>query len=247
MPVPIYLIRRRHARLTREIWVAGDGACTVLVARRPPHVPGSRLCPAPRDHAVPRRATARSHVTVSTVGASPARVRQLADEAPTVRLALSLHAAKQGLRASLMPAARATPLDELVGALDYHASATGAGLMVEYLLIAGVNDTPSDADALAAFCNDRAAAGGSGYCNLIPYNPTVAGDAFGYLSPTDDAVRAFHARLRDSHGISALVRWSSATGRDVAGACGQLVCGDARNRKVERKVRADAAAAAGRA
>ena len=34
---------------------------------------------------------------------------------------------------------------------------------------------------------------------------------------------AFHARLREEHGVNALVRWSSATGRDANGACGQLV------------------------
>ena len=118
--------------------------------------------------------------------------------------------------------------------------------MVEYLLIDAVNDRDSDADALAAFCAERAAAaapaaaggaagGGApalsrkearaaaGYVNLIPFNPTEAGALHGYATPSDAAVERFHARLRDEHGVNALVRWTSAVGRDANGACGQLV------------------------
>ena len=174
------------------------------------------------------------HVTVSTVGASPDRIRRLADVAPTVRLALSLHSATLPLRAQLIPSA--TTMPELTDALDYHARQTRCGLMVEYLLIAGVNDRDCDADALAAFCVQRHAVTASatpplsrkqaraaaGYVNLIPFNPTEAGDAHGYATPSNEAVEHFHARLRE-HGVNALVRWTSALGRDVNGACGQLV------------------------
>ena len=56
-------------------------------------------------------------------------------------------------------------MEELNPALDYHAQTTRCGLMVEYLLIADVNDRDSDADALAAFCRERnvaaVAAGGT--------------------------------------------------------------------------------------
>ena len=197
----------------------------------------------PPAHA-PRRPAQLSakHLTVSTVGASPERIRRLADEAPRVRLALSLHAATLPLRSQLIPSA--TGMAELTEALDYHAAATRCGLMVEYLLIAAVNDRPSDADALAAFCAERAAAAAAaaadaapgdaprsrkearaaaGYVNLIPFNPTDAGSLHGYETPSDAAVAAFHARLRDRHGVNALVRWTSAVGRDANGACGQLV------------------------
>ena len=57
--------------------------------------------------------------------------------------------------------------------------------------------------------------------NLIPYNPTSAGDVRGFEPPTEQRVASFHARLR-ARGLSALVRWTSASGRDVDGACGQL-------------------------
>ena len=182
------------------------------------------------------------HLTVSTVGASPERIRKLADTAPKVRLALSLHSAEQGLRTELIPSA--TSMADLCAALDYHAGTTRCGLMVEYLLIEGVNDRESDADALAKFCLERNAAaeaavldaasttgsssgGGkattAGYVNLIPFNPTSAGNLRGYQTPSDEAVERFHARLRDVHGVHALCRWKSASGRDASGACGQLV------------------------
>mmetsp|Transcript_23489 Transcript_23489/g.75930 ORF Transcript_23489/g.75930 Transcript_23489/m.75930 type:complete len:419 (+) Transcript_23489:85-1341(+) len=170
-------------------------------------------------------------ITVSTVGGSAGRIMRLADEAPRVRLALSLHAATQQLREELIPSARAVPLDALGEALDYHARETGAGACLEYLLIAGLNDQPDHADALAAFCRERK--GPAGFCNLIPYNPTSAGALHGYETPSDESVAAFHARLREVHGVHALVRWSSAAGRDAAGACGQLVVEGGRSKGEE--------------
>ena len=157
------------------------------------------------------------------------------------------HGASQPLREELIPSAASCKLPQLTDALDYHARVTRCGLMVEYLLIADVNDRLSDADELAAFCAAReaeatgvaeaagmeaeAAAGKrhgkrdkwtAGYVNLIPFNPTDAGSLHGYQTPSDASVEAFHARLRE-HGVNALVRWTSATGRDANGACGQLV------------------------
>jgi adenine C2-methylase RlmN of 23S rRNA A2503 and tRNA A37 len=175
-------------------------------------------------------------LTVSTVGASPDRIRRLADVAPKVRLALSLHSADLPLRTQLIPSA--TSMEELNAALDYHAQTTRCGLMVEYLLIEDVNDRDCDADALAAFCRERNVAAvaattaplskkearaATGYVNLIPFNPTEAGSKHGYTTPSDAAVERFHARLRDQHGVNALIRWTSAAGRDANGACGQLV------------------------
>ncbi len=52
-------------------------------------------------------------------------------------------------------------------------------------------------------------------------SPTLVGERLGYKTPSDERVTEFHMRLR-SKGINALVRWSSALGRDTNGACGQL-------------------------
>ena len=178
------------------------------------------------------------HVTISTVGASPDHIRLMAEEAPQISLAISLHGATQQLRETLMPAttAKRASLSELEAALDYHAVTTGLGVMIEYLLIEGVNDSDEAADALVDFCVRRTASSPHGtaiYVNLIPYNPTIAGVEFGYHTPADEAIRAFHSRLEtlssntsngsSSSSINARVRWSSAASRDTDGACGQLV------------------------
>lgn len=183
------------------------------------------------------------HVTISTVGASPDHIRLMADEAPQISLAVSLHSATQQLREALMPAnmAKRASLTELESALDYHAVTTGLGVMIEYLLIAGVNDSDEAADALVDFCQRRRTVSSphgstAVYVNLIPYNPTIAGVAFGYQTPTDEAIGVFCARLNSlssnnnnnnnksgMSNINSRVRWSSAASRDTDGACGQLV------------------------
>ncbi len=167
-------------------------------------------------------------ITVSTVGASALRIRQLAEDAPQVCLALSLHSARQDSRLKLIPSAMGNDIQNLGAALDYHSIMTGRGAMLEYLLIDGVNDSEEEADALVEFCLKRSSsiANGGGkspsvFVNLIPYNPTLAGDDFGYETPSDERIYAFHERLK-KHGVKALIRWSSASGRDTDGACGQL-------------------------
>jgi adenine C2-methylase RlmN of 23S rRNA A2503 and tRNA A37 len=158
-------------------------------------------------------------VTVSTVGASAQKIRALADEAPQVCLALSLHSAIQSSREVLIPSAISSHIDDLGDALDYHACKSGGrGAMLEYLLIDGINDSNEEARALTEFCLKRE---GSVYVNLIPYNPTLAGDDFGFRTPLDGRINAFHENLKES-GVKALVRWSTQNGRDANGACGQL-------------------------
>jgi 23S rRNA (adenine2503-C2)-methyltransferase len=158
------------------------------------------------------------HITISTVGASPKRIMRLADEAPGINLALSLHGATQELREYLIPSAKLHNLSDLEDALDYYTEKTGKGVMLEYILIGGVNDTQRAADALASFCRARQR---KTFVNLIPYNPTSAGDRFGFQTPSDDSVKRFH-ETQKSKGIHSRVRWSTVAGRDAQGACGQL-------------------------
>jgi 23S rRNA (adenine2503-C2)-methyltransferase len=158
------------------------------------------------------------HITVSTVGASPKHIMRLADEAPGINLALSLHGATQELREYLIPSAKLHNLSDFEDALDYYTEKTGKGVMLEYILIGGVNDTQRAADALASFCRARQR---KTFVNLIPYNPTIAGDRFGFQTPSDDAVKRFH-ETQKSKGIQSRVRWSTVAGRDAQEACGQL-------------------------
>jgi adenine C2-methylase RlmN of 23S rRNA A2503 and tRNA A37 len=158
------------------------------------------------------------HVTVSTVGANVNKIMQLADDAPQVSLALSLHSSVQSTREKLIPSAKISPIDVLGKALDYHSCKSGRGAMLEYLLIDGVNDSDAEIEALANFCTERR---GDFFVNLIPYNPTLAGQDNGYQVPSDERIFAFHDRLKEL-GVKSLVRWSSTNGRDANGACGQL-------------------------
>ena len=97
--------------------------------------------------------------------------------------------------------------------------------MIEYLLIEGINDRSQDLASLAEFAKARGLPGcRPAFVNLIPFNPTAAGDLRGFKTPLDSRIASFHAGLRE-RDVNALVRWSSARGRDAGGACGQLAAG----------------------
>ena len=178
-----------------------------------------------------RWALRRSGVTISTVGVIP-RLADLARDLPGVSLALSLHSPTQAGRAAIVPSARAYPLPKLMAAVDAYQVVTRQKVFVEYVLLAGVNDSPADAAALAALLGspDRAPAGL--HLNLIPWNPVLAaGDAadappgapsapMKYAAPDPGAVEHFAAAVRGA-GVPVTVR--AEKGQDISGACGQLV------------------------
>jgi 23S rRNA (adenine2503-C2)-methyltransferase len=150
--------------------------------------------------------------TVSTVGIVPG-IRRLAGEELQVNLAVSLHAANDELRSSLVPVNRRYPLAAVLGACGEYVAATRRRISFEWALISGVNDRRRDAGELAALL---APLGQLAHVNLIPLNPTP-----GYLvagSPPA-AVAAFRHELA-SLGVNVTVR--DTRGRDVGGACGQL-------------------------
>jgi 23S rRNA (adenine2503-C2)-methyltransferase len=150
------------------------------------------------------------HITVSTVGVVPG-IRRLAREKLPVNLAVSLHAANDRLRNTLVPLNKRYPLDALVEVCRQYLTAKGRRLSFEWALISGVNDRPSDAQELAAIARPLAA-----HVNLIPLNPTP-----GYrVRGTDPAgVRRFRDELL-SLGVNATVRRNRGT--DIDAACGQL-------------------------
>ncbi|GBG71092.1 hypothetical protein CBR_g8391 [Chara braunii] len=155
-----------------------------------------------------------NHITISTVGIIP-RMKTLASDLPGVNLALSLHAPSQELRAAIVPAARAYRLDKLVAALDAYQAASGRTVFVEYVMLAGVNDSEPIAHQLGSLLKGRQV-----FVNLIPHNSvSAATSAHSASSPAD--VRRFQEVLRESYGLHATVRQEM--GGDIAGACGQLV------------------------
>lgn len=145
---------------------------------------------------------------ISTVGWIPGIDRMAADPMP-LRLALSLHAADPALRSELMPVNDRYPLADVIAACHAFYERKRRMVFVEYVMLAGVNDSHAQARALAEILDPRVFK-----VNLIPYNPTGAFDG---SSPK--AIEAFRAQL-ERQGIGATVRLTR--GRDIAAACGQL-------------------------
>jgi 23S rRNA (adenine2503-C2)-methyltransferase len=151
------------------------------------------------------------HMTVSTVGLVPA-IYKLSQEKLQVNLAISLHAPTDELRSQTMPINRKYPLQELLKACQDYIAATRRQVTFEYVLLAGVNDTPMHARQLAELL---APLRQFAHVNCIPVNATSAD----YKTPGPDAIRSFRNILFE-HGVSNSVR--AERGDDIAAACGQL-------------------------
>ncbi len=147
-------------------------------------------------------------ITVSTVGL-PERLERLAAEGPPVNLAVSLHASDDLTRSRLVPGARA--IRDVLAAATHYQRETGREVTVEYVLVAGVNDSRDDARGLARLVARRPF-----LVNLIPVNE-VAG--LGWRAPDARQVERFASALR-ARGVRVQVR--RRRGADIEGACGQL-------------------------
>ena len=147
--------------------------------------------------------------TISTVGWMPGLTRFVDEVDQPIRLALSLHAADPRKRSELMPVNDRYPLADVLAECRRYVELRRRKVFVEYVMLAGVNDSPADARALAAVLDGR-----SFKVNLIPYNPTGLYD--GSSRETIERFKAVLARAR----IPATVRLTR--GRDIEAACGQL-------------------------
>jgi 23S rRNA (adenine2503-C2)-methyltransferase len=150
------------------------------------------------------------HITMSTSGVVPG-IRRLTALGPQFTLAISIHAARDALRDVLVPLNRRWPVAEVVAAARDHARTTGRRVSYEVTMIAGVNDTDADADALASLLR-----GDLAHVNLIPMNP-VAHTPW-QASPMP-VIERFAARVRAA-GIPVTIRRNR--GVEIGAACGQL-------------------------
>ena len=149
-------------------------------------------------------------ITVSTVGLVP-MIERFTQEHLQVNLAVSLHAATNDLRASMLPINKRYPLEVLIPACRAYASATHRRLSFEWALIENVNDTPEQARALA-----QLAKGLLCHVNLIPLNPT---HGYNGAASTRERIAAFRSILDAQHIPNSLrVR----RGIDIHAGCGQL-------------------------
>jgi len=150
------------------------------------------------------------HITVSTSGVVPG-IRRLTALGSQFTLAVSLHAARDPLRDVLVPLNRRWPAGEVIAAARDHAAATGRRISYEVVMIAGINDTDADADAMAQLLRGHLA-----HVNLIPMNPVAHTP---WQSSPREAIDRFAGRLRAA-GLAVTIRWNR--GQEVGAACGQL-------------------------
>ncbi len=151
-------------------------------------------------------------ITVSTVGLAP-KIRRLADDfGGRIQLAVSLNAGTEATRRAIMPIADSFSMATLKDAcLGYPLPASRRFILVEYVLLAGLNDTPSELAGLVEWTRGLPC-----LVNLIAWN---AFDGVDFQSPSAHEVERVRATL-DAAGVCVTVR--RPRGRRVDGACGQL-------------------------
>ncbi len=156
-------------------------------------------------------AIAPSHITISTAGHVDGMLRLTRIAPPNLRLAVSLNAANDELRTTLMPINRAYPLAALKDALAAWPLGRGGVILIEYVLLAGINDTQAHALELYRFLEGLPVR-----VNVIAYNGAGAGL---FRTPAPEDVRRFCAYLAEQR---LFVRHRTPRGQGILAACGQL-------------------------
>jgi 23S rRNA (adenine2503-C2)-methyltransferase len=154
-------------------------------------------------------------ITVSTAGIVP-QIRRFTAEGHKFRLAVSLTHAVARKRLPLMPIEKVHPSSDLVAALHDHARGRRTRVLVEYVLLGGVNDSPDDARALCGLLDPKLVK-----IDLIDVNGTTGG----FQRTTRQTRSAFLDVLAEAK-MPFAIRYSG--GQDVGAGCGQLVAGGSR-------------------
>lgn len=154
------------------------------------------------------------HISLSTCGIVD-KIYRLAKEDMPITLSISLHASDDDMRSSIMPINKKFPLNELLGACRDYFDITKRRISFEYTLMAGQNDSASDADELARILK-KYLGKRPFHVNLIPVNETGRG---GFMRPDKTAAETFRREL-EKHSVNATVRRT--LGSDINASCGQL-------------------------
>lgn len=150
------------------------------------------------------------HISVSTCGILPG-IKRFSEEPEQFTLAVSLHAARQGVRDLLMSNVARFKLGNLKSALQEYIAKTNRRVTLEYIMIDGVNDADEDLKALQKFCANLLC-----HVNLIPIN-AIEGSVF---QPSEPETINRWLNAIQKKGTEATLRDSR--GSDIDGACGQL-------------------------
>ena len=150
------------------------------------------------------------HITISTCGLVP-KIYEFADLETGVNLAISLHAPNNEIRNKIMKINKAYKIEEIMKALDYYIKKTNRRVTIEYIMLAGINDSDECAKQLASLLKDKLM-----YVNLIPYNET---SNFDMKRSNDFKIKSFYDILK-MNNINVTIR--KEFGGNVSAACGQL-------------------------
>lgn len=149
-------------------------------------------------------------ITVSTAGIAK-MIKKLADDEVKFNLALSLHAANDEKRNTIMPINETNTLKNLSESLTYFYQKTKNKITFEYILFYGFNDTLKDAEELYHFAKRIPSK-----INIIEYNPISKAN---YRNADAATIDKFAAYL-EKKGLVVNIRRSR--GKDIDAACGQL-------------------------
>jgi 23S rRNA (adenine2503-C2)-methyltransferase len=130
---------------------------------------------------------------------------------PAINLAWSLTATTDDVRTRLMPVNKGVPIAKMVEALINLPRRDHRKITFEYAIFDGINDSPADAERLAAMALQVGA-----HCNVIPFNAWSGTD---YRRPPRVVIQSF-VDLARRRGASVSLRESK--GQDIGAACGPL-------------------------
>ena len=150
------------------------------------------------------------HLTISTCGIVP-KIYEFADLETGVNLAISLHASNNEIRDKIMKINHAYKIEEIMSALDYYIEKTNRRVTIEYIMLAGINDSDKCAKELSNLLKGKLV-----YVNLIPYNET---ENFNMKRSNDFKIKEFCDILK-SNNINVTIR--KEMGGNLSAACGQL-------------------------
>lgn len=149
--------------------------------------------------------------TISTCGVVPG-IKKLAESGIKTKLAVSLNSAIEEKRQQIMPVSKQYPLNELKQALFYFRRKTNFRITFEYILIPEFNMSIADIKALGRFVDDL-----SSKINFIPMNPISGAE---WRAPNPAEIDLF---MQKAQGIRQAITLRKSRGKDILGACGQLV------------------------
>ena len=150
------------------------------------------------------------HLTISTCGLVP-KIYEFADLETGVNLAVSLHAPNNEIRDKIMKINHAYKIEEVMKALDYYIEKTNRRVTIEYIMLAGINDSDKCAQELSHLVKGKLM-----YVNLIPYNET---SNFTMKRSNDFKIKSFYDILK-SNNVNVTIR--KEMGGNLSAACGQL-------------------------